>query len=126
MTAILQTTSVSGPQDSILALSPEAEPADNLGFDRVLEQTANEGERENKDNEKSEKNAAVVEREASTVRANAKPKARKQGAEKAGKQNAGEALKNHTTKPGQLGRANGQMVESGKATEAKSTSIQRA
>ena len=91
MTPILQTTPVPGPQDSILALAPEAEPADNLGFDKVLEQTADEEERENKDNEKPEKNAAMAEREISTVRANAKPKTRKQGAEKAGKQNAGEA-----------------------------------
>ncbi|MCH2378261.1 MAG: hypothetical protein MK236_02460 [Pedosphaera sp.] len=125
MTTILQTAPE--PQDSILALAPKAdEPPDSLGFDRVLEQTAYEEVQENTDNEKSEKSAAAAEREASTLRANAKPKARKQGAEKAGKQNAGEALKNHTTKPGQLGQANGQKVESGKATEAKSTAIQRA
>jgi hypothetical protein len=119
MTTILQTAPE--PQDSILALAPKAdEPADSLGFDRVLEQTAHEAARENKDNEKPEKKTAVAEREASIVRANAKPKARKQGAK-----SAGEAQQNHTTKPGQLGQANGHKVESGKASEAKNTAIQR-
>ena len=71
MTTILQTAPE--PQDSILALAPKAdESADNLGFDRVLERTAYEEVQENTDNEKSEKNAAAAEREASTVRANAK------------------------------------------------------
>ena len=125
MTTILQT--VPEPQDSILVLAPKTdEPADSLGFDRVLERTAYEEVQKNKDNEKPEKNAVATEREAATVRANAKPKARKLDAENAGKQSAGEAQKNHTTKPGQLGQANGQKVESGKATEAKSTAIQQA
>ena len=125
MTTILQTAPE--PQDSILALTPKVEePADNRGFDRVLEQTADETARENKDNEKPENSSASAEREPTPDHANAKLKARKQDAENAGKQSAGEAQKNHTTKPGQLGQANGQKVESGKATKAKNMAIQRA
>jgi|TARA_B100000959_G_scaffold39609_1_gene38783 hypothetical protein len=86
MTTIIQTDSIPEPQDSILALASKSEEAeDNHGFDKVLEQTAHEEDREGNDEKNSEENAASAERKQVTNRASSNQQGHNQSAVKSGK-----------------------------------------